>query len=50
MSSIKALIKGRDTLLDITKLGADVTSVYSMMLMPAKNKIIDRVQPAKIPL
>lgn len=50
MSSIKSLTSGRDTFLQDTKLGAGARTVYSsMMLMPAKNKIIERVQPAKIP-
>ena len=51
ISSMKALIKGRDNLLEVIKLGAGESSVYSrIILMPAKNKIMDRVQPAKIPL
>ena len=47
---MKALIKGRDTLFDVMKLGTDVARVNSKItLIPAKNRIMERVQPAKMP-
>ena len=50
-SSIKALTKGSDTLLEVTKWGAQATRTYSKMIfIPAKNKMTESVQPAKIPL
>lgn len=50
ISSIKALITGRDTFLEVTKLEASDRRVYSrMMLMPARNKMMERVHPAKMP-
>ena len=49
--SINALIKGRETLFEVMKLGAEVTRVYSIMIfMPARKRIMESVQPAKIPL
>ncbi len=50
-SSIKAFTKGSDTLLEVIKWGAQATRTYSKMIfIPAKNKMIESVQPAKIPL
>ena len=49
ISSMKALINGSETLLELIKQGAEDKRVYSrIMLMPAKNKIMDSVQPANI--
>ena len=50
MSSIKALIKGRVVLEEVTKFGALHVLVYSMMtFIPARKRMIETVQPAKIP-
>ena len=50
MSSIKALIKGRVVFEEVTKFGALHVLVYSMMtFIPARKRMIEMVQPAKIP-
>ena len=50
-SSIKARIRGKETLLEVMKFDAVERKVYSSMkLIPAKKSIIDTVQPANMPL
>ena len=47
-SSMKALTKGRDTFPEYMKHGAFENIAYSMMrLIPARKKMMDKVQPAK---
>ena len=49
MSSIKALIKGRVVLEEVTKFGALHVLVYSMMtFIPTRKRMIETVQPAKM--
>ena len=51
ISSMKALTKGRETFPEYMNGGAFDNIAYSMMtLIPAKKRMIDKVQPAKIPL
>ena len=50
-SFMKALTKGRETFPEYMKHGAFDNITYSMMtLVPAKKKMMDKVQPAKMPL
>ena len=51
LSSMKALIKGRETFPENMKHGAFDNIAYSMMtLVPAEKRMMDKVQPAYIPL
>ena len=51
MSSMKALIRGSATLEDEIKFGTLHCWVYSIItFIPARNKTIETVHPAKIPL
>ena len=48
---MKALTKGREAFPEYMNRSAFDNIAYSMMaLIPAKKRIIDKVQPAKIPL
>ena len=51
ISSMKALTKGRETFPKFMKFGAFDNISYSMMtLIPARKRMMDKVQPAKITL
>ena len=51
ISSMKTLTKGRETFPEYMKHSAFDNIAYSMMtLIPAKKRIMDKVQPVKIPL
>ena len=50
ISSMKALTKDRETFPEYMKHGGFDNVRYSMTLIPAKKRIMDKVQPAKIPL
>ena len=50
ISSMNALTRGKLTPAEEIKFGASASKVYSVtILMPAKNRIIDNVYPAKMP-
>ena len=51
ISSMRALTKGRETFPEYMNGGAFDNIAYSMMtLIPAKKRVIDKVQTPKIPL
>ena len=50
ISSMKALTKGREPFPEYMTQGAFDNIAYSMTFIPAKKRMMDKVQPAKISL